>query len=125
MCLCCTAGSSQPSAGRRQILDLLALIEHPDALPAEAALRIAAEILAWVEPERSRYRCDLAHARITDRTCNVGGGVGDHKPANWFPAGASDDLLAELEGIYRDIHANPELSMQEHRTAGIAAGVVA
>ena len=62
MCLYCTAGSSHPSAGRRQILDLLALIEHPDALPAEAALRIAAEILARVEPERSRYRCDSAPA---------------------------------------------------------------
>lgn len=35
--------------------------------------------------------------------------------------GIPDDLLARLEGIYRDIHANPELSMQEHRTAGIAA----
>src|SRR4029450_2441265 len=33
----------------------------------------------------------------------------------------SDDLLAELEGQYKDIHAHPELSMQEHRTAGIAA----
>jgi hippurate hydrolase len=35
--------------------------------------------------------------------------------------GPSDDLLVELEGIYKDIHANPELAMQEHRTAGIAA----
>ena len=35
--------------------------------------------------------------------------------------GPTDDLLAKLEGIYRDLHANPELSMQEHRTAGIAA----
>ena len=35
--------------------------------------------------------------------------------------GPSGDLLAKLEGIYRDIHTNPELSMQEHRTAGIAA----
>jgi amidohydrolase len=35
--------------------------------------------------------------------------------------GPSRDLLAKLEDIYRDIHANPELSMQEHRTAGIAA----
>ena len=34
----------------------------------------------------------------------------------------SDDLLAKLESIYKDIHANPELSMQEQRTAGIAAG---
>ena len=33
----------------------------------------------------------------------------------------SDELLAELEAVYRDLHANPELSMQEHRTAGIAA----
>jgi amidohydrolase len=33
----------------------------------------------------------------------------------------SGDLLAELEAIYKDLHANPELSMQEQRTAGIAA----
>ncbi len=33
----------------------------------------------------------------------------------------SDDLIAKLEIIYKDIHANPELSMQEQRTAGIAA----
>jgi amidohydrolase len=33
----------------------------------------------------------------------------------------SEDLLSELEGKYKDIHAHPELSMQEHRTAGIAA----
>ncbi|MDR3532210.1 MAG: amidohydrolase [Rhodopila sp.] len=39
-----------------------------------------------------------------------------------FRLGPSDDLLAELETIYKDIHAHPELSMQEHRTAGIAAG---
>lgn len=32
-----------------------------------------------------------------------------------------DDLLAELEEAYKDLHAHPELSMQEHRTAGIAA----
>ncbi|MES2004819.1 MAG: amidohydrolase [Bacteroidota bacterium] len=32
-----------------------------------------------------------------------------------------DKLLPELEGIYKDIHRNPELSMQEFRTAKIAA----
>lgn len=32
-----------------------------------------------------------------------------------------DSLCAELEAIYKDIHAHPELSMQEVRTAGIAA----
>ena len=35
--------------------------------------------------------------------------------------GPTDALLAELEGIYKDIHAHPELAMQETRTAGIAA----
>jgi amidohydrolase len=38
-----------------------------------------------------------------------------------FSFGPSDALLAELERVYKDIHANPELSMQESRTAGIAA----
>ncbi len=31
-------------------------------------------------------------------------------------------MLPELEGIYKDIHSHPELSMEEKRTAGIAAG---
>lgn len=30
-------------------------------------------------------------------------------------------LLPDLDALYKDIHANPELSMQETRTAGIAA----
>ena len=30
-------------------------------------------------------------------------------------------LLPALEAVYKDIHAHPELSMQETRTAGIAA----
>jgi hippurate hydrolase len=33
----------------------------------------------------------------------------------------SDELLAKLEGIYKDIHAHPELAFHEQRTAGIAA----
>jgi metal-dependent amidase/aminoacylase/carboxypeptidase family protein len=32
-----------------------------------------------------------------------------------------DGLLPELETIYKDIHSHPELSMQEDRTAGVAA----
>ncbi len=32
-----------------------------------------------------------------------------------------DAILPELETIYKDVHAHPELSMQEMRTAGIAA----
>lgn len=33
----------------------------------------------------------------------------------------SEALLAQLEDVYKDIHANPELSMQEVRTAQLAA----
>ncbi len=32
-----------------------------------------------------------------------------------------DGLLPELESVYKDIHAHPELSMQEHRTSELAA----
>ncbi|MGN6562143.1 MAG: M20/M25/M40 family metallo-hydrolase, partial [Thermomicrobiales bacterium] len=32
-----------------------------------------------------------------------------------------DSVLPDLETLYKDIHAHPELSMQETRTAGIAA----
>src|SRR3954447_14112051 len=35
--------------------------------------------------------------------------------------GFIDKLLPEMEEIYKDIHRNPELSMQEKRTAQIAA----
>ncbi len=32
-----------------------------------------------------------------------------------------DPLLPDLEALYKDVHAHPELSMQETRTAGLAA----
>ena len=32
-----------------------------------------------------------------------------------------DDLLARLTSVYRDLHQHPELSSQEHRTAGVVA----
>ena len=32
-----------------------------------------------------------------------------------------DRLIPDLEALYKDIHAHPELSMQETRTAGVAA----
>ena len=31
------------------------------------------------------------------------------------------ELLPDLEAVYKDVHAHPELSMQEVRTAAIAA----
>ena len=47
--------------------------------------------------------------------------AGAYTPVLSALPGPSDGLLAELEGKYKDIHAHPELSMQERRTAGIAA----
>src|SRR5688572_1597112 len=32
-----------------------------------------------------------------------------------------DSLIPGLETVYKDIHSHPELSMQEKRTAGVAA----
>src|SRR5204863_4168945 len=32
-----------------------------------------------------------------------------------------DSLLGDLEPVYKDLHAHPELSMEENRTAQIAA----
>lgn len=32
-----------------------------------------------------------------------------------------DGRLDDLEALYKDVHSHPELSMQEHRTAGLAA----
>src|SRR5689334_6218377 len=50
-------------------------------------------------------------------------GAGQQSPMSSQAAlpSPSHDLLAKLDSVYRDIHANPELSMQERRTAGIAA----
>lgn len=42
-------------------------------------------------------------------------------PTGAFLPAPSAALLAELEAAYQDIHAHPELSMQEQRTSGIAA----
>ena len=44
----------------------------------------------------------------------------DQKKPTEILAGLNE-MLPELEAVYKDIHAHPELSMQEMRTAGIAA----
>jgi hypothetical protein len=45
--------------GRERVrqLHLLALLEHPDALPAELALRLARDLLA-LNGHRSAFRCE-------------------------------------------------------------------
>ena len=51
-CACC---AERPGDGRAR--QLLALLEHPDALPADFALRLAAELLASTG-ERPAFRCE-------------------------------------------------------------------
>jgi len=59
MCLLCAAGLEGRRLGRRaHVLQLLALVEHPDALPADAALRLAREILMLAQADRTGRRCD-------------------------------------------------------------------
>jgi hypothetical protein len=59
MCLLCAAGlEGQRLARRAHVLQLLALVEHPDALPTEAALRLAREVLALTRAEPTGRRCE-------------------------------------------------------------------
>lgn len=61
MCLLCADGLRDRALARRaRVLQLLALVEHPDALPADAALRLGREILALTQPDRFVRRCDAA-----------------------------------------------------------------
>lgn len=57
MCLLCADGLSHEQVRRAHVLQLLALVEHPDALSADAALRLGREILALTRPAAAR-RCD-------------------------------------------------------------------
>ena len=59
LCLLCTARLENRSLQDRvHVLQLLALIEHPDALPTEAALRLAGEILELIRVGRTERRCE-------------------------------------------------------------------
>src|SRR4051794_10344448 len=55
----------------------------------------------------------------------IPGGADHMSPNTSMPAGTAlaglGHLLPDLETLYADIHAHPELSMQETRTAGLAA----
>lgn len=58
MCLLCDAAwGTRRLARRANVLQLLSLIEHPDALPTESALRVARQILALTEAEPADLRC--------------------------------------------------------------------
>jgi len=64
-------------------------------------------VLAQIEPPSGGASPQVTERETTER------------PA-LLPA-PTDELLAELEAVYKDLHAQPELAMQERRTAGIAA----
>lgn len=52
------ADNLDPSLTQRlRVLQLLALVEHPDALSADARLRISHEILAWITQSESGFQC--------------------------------------------------------------------
>lgn len=65
MCPQCADGLDRYLAGRMRVLQLLALIEHPSALPAESALRIGQELLACIAQDESSFRCDHVVAAET------------------------------------------------------------
>jgi hypothetical protein len=65
MCPHCADGSDRELARRARVLQPLALVEHPTALPAEATLRIGRTLLAWAEHDDSRCECDPSVAPVT------------------------------------------------------------
>ena len=64
-CPHCADGIDPDLARRKRVLQLLALIEHPTALPADSALRIAQELLAWTAQEGSNYQFEPVVAAET------------------------------------------------------------
>jgi hypothetical protein len=62
MCLLCQSGLGTDGdlARRARVLQLLALVEHKDALPTDAALRLGREIVALIGPGSGSRRCDPA-----------------------------------------------------------------
>ena len=59
MCWLCETGQERDRAlvRRAHVLQLLALVEHPDALPADAALRLGREIMMLLRPGAGLRRC--------------------------------------------------------------------
>ena len=59
MCLLCGTGFKDQSLARRTyVLQLLALVEHPDALPADAVLRLGREIMTLMRPQSGLRQCE-------------------------------------------------------------------
>src|SRR6201999_4272261 len=77
-----------------------------------AGLRIA-RILTWGKSDRGTWRPGTRRGRQT------GGGSVDE--SMWTGLG---ELSSGLADFYRDLHRHPELSLEEHRSAGRIAGAL-
>jgi hypothetical protein len=58
LCPCCPDTRDAFLTERLRVLQLLALVEHPEALPVAEKLRLSREILAWLEQNETGLRCD-------------------------------------------------------------------
>jgi len=52
---------------RARVLQWLALVEHPEALPTDEKLRLSQEILAWLEQNETGPRCVRSRRSETGR----------------------------------------------------------
>ncbi len=69
MCiLCATDLAGHGRFQRVQILQLLALLEDAGALPVDAALRIAGEILVLTKAEQAVRSCDMVNPAYENQT---------------------------------------------------------
>ena len=72
MCVLCAQQKDNGALARREhVLQLLSLVEHPDALPPGAALRLGREIMALIGAEPGLRRCEAvgpADNTITSRS---------------------------------------------------------
>jgi hypothetical protein len=68
MCILCASKpeGSAVTVSQRRALQLLDLLEHPDALPADLALRLAGQLLALTQPERRAFQCEAVGASARD-----------------------------------------------------------
>ena len=58
MCLLCAPSGDRVLARRAHVLQLLALVEHPNALPADTALRLAQEVLVLAHADGATFQCE-------------------------------------------------------------------
>jgi len=62
MCSLCPDHLSNTEAHCIRVLQFLALIEHPNALPTDAVLRIGTELLAWLGQAEAKATSDRVAA---------------------------------------------------------------